>query len=695
MSSRWVLPACAVAVPVALTAVAVALAVNTGVHDSTWTLLPSTFAIAAVGALLVGLRPRHIVGWLLLATGLPFLVGQIAEQIAFIGLVSAPGTVAGAETALWISNWIYPPALLPLFVLVPLTFPDGHVPSHRWQPLVGFSVLTAAALTFLGAFGVASLTLGERQWPNPHQLGALAGLPPLVMELPGLATLALAVAAATSLVIRWRAAEPVDRRQIMWVVLAFMVMVVGFAADAALAFLAPSIYPAVFPVLQLLPAAVPIAIAVAILRHQLFDIDIVISRAVVYTLLSAVLVVAYVAVAALVGAALPDSSDALAPLVATALVAVAFAPLRERLQRVVGRRLYGDRTQPYAALTRLGRQLQAASPPDRVLVTLVTSAMQALRSPYAALERERDGIFESVIEQGLRPRDGAVLVSVDLTHGGEDMGRLVIGQRGRESYSAADLTLLQDLARPIGAAVHAVQLSVDLRMSRERMVLSIEEERRRVGRDLHDSLGPQLAAISMQVEAAHDLVLQNPERVHAMLSDLLDQTEQAVRETRQIAHQHRPPTLDALGLVPALQTHIAHLAVPVTVQVRQELPSLPAAVEVAAYRIALEALQNVSAHSGARSCVLSLVHDGHSLTLEVTDDGCGIRAEHAVGLGLQSMAERAGELGGTLTVRRDSRSRGTTVRAVLPCSPRDIGPPVEGVARVPPPVPAGSTGCPA
>jgi signal transduction histidine kinase len=684
MSSRWVLPSCVVAVPIALTAGIFALSVHTGVLDSTWTLLPSTCAIAVVGALLVGLRPRYAVGWLLLATGLPFLVGQLAEQMAFIGLVSAPGTVAGAETALWISNWIYQPALVPLFVLVPLYFPDGHLPSRRWRPLAGFSVFIAVALTFFGAFGATTLVLGKRQWPNPYEVDALAGVTPIVMSVAALATLALAVAAAASLLIRWRAADPTERRQIMWVVLALIVMAVGFALDAALAFLAPTVYPSIFPFLQLLPAAVPIAIAVAILRHQLFDIDVLVSRAVVYLILTALLVAAYVAAAAWVGAALPDSSDALARLVATALVAVAFAPLRDRLQRLVGRRLYGDRSQPYAALTRLGRQLQAASPPDRVRVTLVTSARQALRSPFAALESGRDGVFESVLEQGQRPADDVGLISVDLTHGGDQWGRLVIGQRGREAYTAADISLLADMARPIGAAVHAVQLSVDLHRSRERMVLSMEEERRRVGRDLHDSLGPQLAAISMQVEAAQDLVLVDPQRARAMLSDLLDQTELAVRETRQIAHTHRPPTLDALGLVPALQTHIAHLAaVPVTVQVPQELPSLPAAVEVAAYRIALEALQNVIVHAGARSCVLRVTHDGYRLTLEVADDGCGIPADHEVGLGLQSMAERAGELGGTLTVEGDRVGRGTMVRAVLPCSPRDIVPPSAGGARVP------------
>jgi hypothetical protein len=280
--------------------------------------------------------------------------------------------------ALWISNWIYPPALVPLYVLVPLTFPDGRLPSRRWRPLAIFAVVLAVALGLFTAFGDTTLTLGDRRWPNPYALPALAGITPVVMTGAGLATLACSIAAAASLLVRWRAADSEMRRQIMWVVLALIVAGAGFGVDAALAFLAPSVYPTVFPLLQLLPAVVPIAIAVAVLRHQLLDIDLLFNRAVVYLLLTALLVGAYVLAAAWVGSAMPGPAGTAARLVATAVVAVAFAPLRDRLQRLVGRRLYGDRARPYAALTRLAQQLQAPSPPDRVLTTLVTSAAEAL-----------------------------------------------------------------------------------------------------------------------------------------------------------------------------------------------------------------------------------------------------------------------------------------------------------------------------
>ena len=200
-------------------------------------------------------------------------------------------------------------------------------------------------------------------------------------------------------------------------------------------------------------------------------------------------------------------------------------------------------------------------------------------------------------------------------------------------------------------------------------MLTVEEERRRLGRDLHDSLGPQLAAISMQVEAAHDLVRSDPDRTVTMLADLLDQTESAIRETRQMAHTHRPPALDALGLVAALQAHINHLTtVPARMTVPRRLPPLPAAVEVAAYRIALEALANVVAHADARSCRLRVTHDGDRLLMEVDDDGRGITEGHQAGIGQQSMRERAEELGGSLAVhnRQDgpgtNRDRGVALR---------------------------------
>ncbi|MEO5833664.1 MAG: histidine kinase, partial [Nakamurella sp.] len=502
-----------VGVGVALVCTTIALTAAAGTIGSAWTLLTSTSAITLVGALLAGLRRRHPVGWLLLLTGAPFLIGQSAEAIAQVGLTHPPPSGA-AMSALWVANWIYPPALVPLFVLVALTFPDGHLPSPRWRGLAVIAVILALVLGVLGALGQATLVLGDRQVPNPYAVATLAGVGPGAMTTAGLALLGCSIASAVSLLLRWRDADRQARQQIMWVVLALALLAAALGVDASVSLLAPSLYPAVFPLVQLAPVIVPVALAVAVLHHRLFDIDAMVTRTLVYVALSLILLVGYALAATWAGAAMPGSAESLARLLATAVVAVAFAPVRDGLQRLIGRRLYGDRGRPYAAMTRLARQLQQPSAPEQVLVTLVAAAASALQSPYAAIELH--GQPEPAAATGAPPTDPTRLTSVDLAHAGGSLGRLVVAGRGREAFTPADLRLLADLALPIGAAVYAVGLSADLYRSRERIVLSMEEERRRVGRDLHDDLGPRLAAISMQVELARDLTLRDPVKAHEL-----------------------------------------------------------------------------------------------------------------------------------------------------------------------------------
>jgi signal transduction histidine kinase len=345
------------------------------------------------------------------------------------------------------------------------------------------------------------------------------------------------------------------------------------------------------------------------------------------------------------------------------------------LQRVVNHLLYGERDEPYMVLSRLGQRLEGTLFPDTVLSTVVRTVAEALKLPYVAVEIERSNTFEAAAATG-KPINNPL--RIPLVYGGGTVGRLVLGPRAAsEDFTSADLRLLEDLARQIGAAVHAarlteeaVRLSADLQKSRERLVTAREEERRRLRRDLHDGLGPQLASLTMRAEAARDLIPEHPVRADEVLAGLTEQAQAAVADIRRLVYALRPPALDALGLLGALRSHASHYdhgGVRVTVEAPEELPSLPAAVEVAAYLIALEATNNVTRHADARNCTIHLTLTGDTLRLEIADDGKGIAEDRAPGVGLVSMRERAEELGGSFTIGI-LPAGGTCVQACLPCA---------------------------
>jgi signal transduction histidine kinase len=671
---------CAVLV-VLLAAGTVLFTTRTRLTSDVFTVGMTTFTAGLLGALLVALRPRNPVGWSFLATGLGFMVGLFAEQYAAYGLLVHPGSLPGAEVALWVGYWIFPPALIPMFVLVPLYFPDGRLPSPRWGWVARAALWLVPLTAVFRAVTPGPTHLFGSDLVNPYGVEALAGVAWLTDTLPGLAWLALTIAAAVSLVVRFRRADQTVRQQLLWLAYAMALTAIAFVVDATVALTAPASYTAVFKVVQLVPVLVVVAAAVAILRHRLFDIDRLVNRSLLYGLLTACVVGIYVAVVAGLGALLGAAEPGIGvSLLATGLVAVAFEPLRSRLQRLVDRLLYGHRADPYRTLALLGRRLETTLQLGMVLPAVAATVAEAFRVPYVAVEVLEQGGYRAQAEHGQPPGPGAAPLHLPLSYGNEPVGRLVLAGPGRRvELAPADRRLLGDLARQIGVAVHSVRageeaarLSVDLQRSRERLVLAREEERRRIGRDLHDGLGPQLAGLTMTLEAVRDLVRADPGHAERLLAELQGRAELAVEDVRRIAHQLRPPALDALGLVGALRSHAAsHQRVQVTVDAPQPLPSLPAAAEIAAYRIVLEALHNVISHAEATSCrvMLQAERDPEALRVLVIDDGRGIPGEAPVGVGLQSMRERAAELGGSC-VMRPADGGGTMVEAVLPLSGR-------------------------
>ncbi|GAC1347286.1 MAG: hypothetical protein NVSMB27_12390 [Ktedonobacteraceae bacterium] len=441
----------------------------------------------------------------------------------------------------------------------------------------------------------------------------------------------------------------------------------------------------------LLFVTIPLCIGIAILRYRLWDIDLIINRTLVYGTLSASVIGMYVLVVVYLGALLRTGNNPAISLVATGIVAVLFQPLRTLLQRVVNRLVYGKRDDPYAVLARLGSRLEATLVPEKVLPTIVETVAQTLRLPYVAIAllalQEATGtaarpvgvLAEAPAEEpdivasyGSPTSD---LLRMPLIYQGETIGYLLLAARTGDTFGKADERLLTDLARQAGVAVYAVRLTThlqhltqSLQQARERLVTTREEERRRLRRDLHDGLGPTLASLTFKVDAARNLLTHDTKKADRLLDAVRQQAQEAVIDIRRLVYNLRPPALDELGLVSALREQVAlyqHQGLEVEFDTPSTLPSLPAAVEVAAYRIAQEALTNVARHAQAQRCLLQLSSNAETLHLDITDDGKGLPVGHRIGVGLHTMHERASELGGSCTVIRGS-SGGTTIQARLP-----------------------------
>jgi two-component system, NarL family, sensor kinase len=463
----------------------------------------------------------------------------------------------------------------------------------------------------------------------------------------------------------------VARQQMRWLVFAASVV----AASAVLFYFLPPLVgsrPLDPNLISLIGVLFPLAIAISVLRHNLFDIDTLLSRALVYGALTAVTISLYVVVVGVLGTVLQTQLNLFVALVATGFVAVLFQPLRDRLQRAVNRFVYGERDEPFEVLARLGQRLESSLSPEMVYPTIVDTVSQALKLPYAAVALWRNGEMETVESFG---REVADPVTYPLTYQGELVGQLQVARRTPgEPFSAADERILRSIARQAGAAVHAVQLMADLQRSRQELVAAREEERRRLRRDLHDGLGPQLASQALTIDAIDRLLARDPERARALLQELKAQSQDAVQDIRRLVYELRPPTLDEFGLVGALNEGAARASqngLRISVKAPTSLPPLPAAVEVAVYRIAQEAITNVVRHAGATDCTVHLALRGAGqppfLRLEVSDNGRGLPAGLRAGVGFQSMRERAAELGGSCQIGA-SAAGGVSVIAEFPLS---------------------------
>jgi two-component system, NarL family, sensor kinase len=600
------------------------------------------------GAILAWHRPRNPIGWLFAAGGVAYATAALAAPLGAV-LREAAAPIAVQRLVITIFFWSWPLAIGLVLPLTLLLFPDGRPPTRRWRWVVIAVIVTAPLF---------SLEMGTFPYPvEPgYPIGYLTipfyeSLGPLWTAAEIRTTLALFLGAG-AVAVRYRRGSDVERRQLLWLLLAVMV---------ALIVILPWDLVAGTPieVLFAIPL-IPIAVTVAIVRHQLLDIRLVVSRVLAWLMLLLAVVVAYAGLVALLNH-FATPRVGWSALVTVLLVLLA-APLLPRLQRLVDGAIYGDRGDPARVASRLGEQLAT---PDAGLQGVVTTVRSALRLPYLAIERDgRVLASDGEVPERVHPWP--------LTRGGKAEGQLTVGLRvGERDLAAADRRALAILADPVAVAVHSTVVSDELQASRERIIAAREEERRRLRRELHDGLGPTLTGIAFAADAAANTIDTDPEESQRLLTSLRRDTRVALADVRRLVDNLRPPALDELGLVGALRQRADQLSwradgesVRVRLDVPDEVPVLPAAIEVATYRIATEALTNVVRHSRASGAVVRLRCD-ERLDLSITDDGPPNGA-WAPGVGLDAMRERAAELGGSF--RAGPTPTGGQVLASFPLS---------------------------
>ncbi|GIH29404.1 hypothetical protein Aph01nite_77140 [Acrocarpospora phusangensis] len=600
-------------------------------------------AFGIPGVIVVVRRPEVRVGWIMLAVGAVQGVSLALGSYGLLGINGVDGGLPLDDQLMWISNWGWTPAYLAVPTLFLLLFPDGRLPSRRWRPA---AVLTWAAIV-LATLGWALLPMADVDVAGLYPPGYQGLVPPwnglaMPAQTAGLVCGALAAAAAlASLVYRYRRSSGEVRRQVQWVLAAGLVtlvlLIVAQVGNSGLPLL-------------LAPLPLPVAVTVAVVFHRLWDIDLLLVRTLTLGALSLTLLAAYAGSVLLLGRLFPEM-----PLVAVAVVAALAQPAYGRIRARANRLVFGERDDPVAALRRLGDRLSGGGLPGELLGQVAESLGRTLRVRRVAVEE--DGVV--VAEWSTGP-EGPV-ERFPLLHRGEQVGTLVVG----EPLRVRDREVLAELAPHIAVAVRAHRLGADLERSHQRLLAAREEERNRLLHELHDGVGPTLAALAFQADRGRRLVDGQPE-AERLLEALAARIRSTVVDVRAIVNDLRPPPLEDLGLAGALAELGRGFAGSLVVEVdaAADLPPMPATVELAAYRIAAEALTNAARHAAASHCQIRL-RAARDLELRVDDDGIGIPDQVRRGVGLGSMRRRAVELGGSFDLATPGTG-GTRVLVTLP-----------------------------
>jgi signal transduction histidine kinase len=671
-------------VSVALSSIAIALSVTRPTADPLFTIVTAlvlAVPFPALGAFVASRQPRNAIGWILSAIGLFQALNISSSEWAMYAFTAEPDPMPLAGIATRVAFWSWMPSIGLLITFLLLLFPDGRPPSRRWR-WAGWLAGAGLTLTLVGAiWGAAAVPAREFLATD----GDPAGFPPLALAAAGTGAVLVfagALASAASLIVRFRRSRGEERQQIRWMAYAggfvFVATAIQFLPVAEQEGVGGALVQGAF-LLAIL--AVPVSMAIAILMHRLYAFDVVVNKAVVYGALAVFATVVYLAVVVGVGTLIGTAGEPnlVLSIAATAVVALAFQPARERARRFANRLVYGKRATPYEVLSGFAGRIAGAYSTDDVLprmAQLVASGTGAVSSRiWLRVGRE---LRTAAAWPSDMPPHAAVPVAGDelptlpetnhafpIVHHGELLGAVGLVVPPGDPLTPSQEKVLRDVSGQAGLVLRNVRLIEDLRESRRRIVSAQDERAKKLERDIHDGAQQQLVALAVKQRLAVSLIGKDDERLRSILEALQSETNEALEDLRDLARGIYPPLLADKGLAAALEGQARKSPVPARVE-PDGIGRYPPEVEAAVYFCCLEALQNVAKYAEASRVTLRLTHATGGLTFEVSDDGCGFDPDStSSGTGLQGMADRVEAVGGTLQIE-SSAGAGTIVTGRVP-----------------------------
>lgn len=629
-----------------------------------WSFALNGLVLAGLAAIIVLHDVRQRFGYLLGALGLFWVLDGLAQSYIRFGITD-DGILPGMSAAFWFLNRFG--AFLPVSIAaLLLVFPTGRFLGGRWGVAgrVALGIMVLAGLWVLVAptdGSVEGVRVPVGLNADPTSLPISPALAESIKSVALGVGVAVFIIPMATVVVRYRRSSGLERDRMRW--LLWSVFVMALAIVATFGIDDELLDNLVLFLVMILPG---VAMTIAIVDPRVVSIEDLLNRTLVYGGLSVLIIGVDLAVLAGLAVVLGDALDQRqVVLLVLLLSAVIYAPLRLRVWGWVRRTMLGDRENPYDAVAGLASTLETADEGPEQLAAVAGAVASAFGIEFVSVEVDRAGGERLVATHGRRP---AQVRSLPITYRDTEVGRLVLPARGlRSRLSRRDEQLLGDLVRQAATAARTSRLADELQESRERLVVAREEERRRIRRDLHDGLGPSLSGVVFQLESARLVVDRDPAAAAKQIAATSNQVQDIVADVRRLVHDLRPPALDDRGLVGALRQQAERLTdARLRVEVSAgDLGSLPAAVEVAAYRIVGEALTNVCRHAAASSVTVALAVADGRLMVEVADDGLGIPSDVEAGVGLVSLRERAAELGGRCEITCPPGG-GTTVKAWLP-----------------------------